>query len=55
MTGVTGEPRLSGPELDDHCPENSFELMWAATADFAALNLVPGHLRTDLPSLIDGE
>lgn len=48
MTDVRGEPRLSGPELLDHSPSNSFELLWATAGQFATLNLVPPHLREDL-------
>jgi 8-oxo-dGTP pyrophosphatase MutT (NUDIX family) len=53
MTGVRGTVRLSGPELEEHSPDNSFELLWAGAADFAGLGLFPDHLRTDLPRLLD--
>ena len=52
MTNVTGTPRLSGPELKDHSPENSFELLWASSDDLEPLSLHPQHLRTDLPRLL---
>lgn len=52
MTDVTGVPRLSGPELDDHSPANSFELMWATKDDFERLGLHPEHLCSDLPRLL---
>jgi ADP-ribose pyrophosphatase YjhB (NUDIX family) len=49
MTDVSGTPRLSGPELEDHRPDNSFELLWATRDDLGPLGLHPEHLRTDLP------
>lgn len=52
MTDVEGTPALSGPELEAHGPDNSFELMWAGTDDFARLDLEPDHLRHDLPRLL---
>lgn len=52
MTDVEGTPELSGPELDAHSPDNSFELMWAGPDDFRALGLHPEHLQTDLPRLL---
>jgi 8-oxo-dGTP diphosphatase len=52
MTDVTGTPQLSGPELEDHCPENSFELIWAAGDDLGQLGLHPAHLRADLRLLL---
>jgi ADP-ribose pyrophosphatase YjhB (NUDIX family) len=52
MADVSGTPQLSGPELEDHCPENSFELAWARKHDLEDLGLHPEHLRTDLPSLL---
>ena len=53
MAEVEGTVRLSGPELDAHSPENSFELMWAGSADLDLLRLHPEHLRSDLPSLLE--
>lgn len=55
MTDVTGTPILSGPELEDHSPENRFELLWAASDDFEQLGLHPEHLRADLPRLLGSE
>jgi 8-oxo-dGTP pyrophosphatase MutT (NUDIX family) len=52
MTEVQGTPELSGPELEAHSPDNSFELMWARAEDFERLGLHPAHLRTDLPDLL---
>ncbi len=52
MSDVVGTPRLSGPELEAHGPDNSFELMWAGSDDFRALGLHPAHLQTDLPRLL---
>ena len=52
MTDVMGTPRLSGPELEEHGPDNSFELMWAGADDFRGLGLHPAHLQTDLPDLL---
>jgi 8-oxo-dGTP diphosphatase len=55
MTSVTGEPRLSGPELLEHSPDNSFELRWASADEFDELGLAPRHLRTDLRSLLSSQ
>ncbi len=52
MADVEGTPRLSGPELEAHRPDNSFELMWAGPDDLHELGLHPEHLRTDLPRLL---
>jgi 8-oxo-dGTP diphosphatase len=52
MADVEGTPQLSGPELDDHGPDNSFELMWATARDLHRLGLQPEHLRDDLPRLL---
>jgi ADP-ribose pyrophosphatase YjhB (NUDIX family) len=52
MTDVSGTPRLSGPELDDHAPDNSFEFVWASKYDFEGLGLRPEQLRSDLPRLL---
>lgn len=52
MTDVVGTPQLSGPELVDHCPDNSFEFVWAAKDDLEPLGLHPEHLRADLPRLL---
>ena len=48
MTDVRGEVRLSGPELEAHGPDNSFELRWAGADDVESLGLHPAHLRADL-------
>src|SRR5215470_3902750 len=45
MTDVEGTPRLSGPELEAHGPDNSFELIWATAEDLHRLGLQPEHLR----------
>ena len=52
MTDVEGTPELSGPELEAHGPDNSFELVWAGVHDFHDLGLQPEHLRDDLPRLL---
>ena len=52
MTDVQGTPELSGPELEAHCPDNSFELLWASADDLGPLGLHPEHLRNDLPRLL---
>ena len=52
MADVQGTPELSGPELEAHGPENSFDLRWAGADDLASLGLQPEHLRNDLPSLL---
>lgn len=53
MADVSGTPQLSGPELEDHSPDNHFELMWAGRDDLHRLGLHPAHLRVDLPRLLD--
>jgi 8-oxo-dGTP pyrophosphatase MutT (NUDIX family) len=52
MADVEGTPVLSGPELANHGPENSFELMWAGAEGLHRLGLQPEHLRDDLPRLL---
>jgi 8-oxo-dGTP pyrophosphatase MutT (NUDIX family) len=52
MADVEGTPELSGPELEAHGPDNSFELMWAGRDDLHRLGLHPAHLRADLPRLL---
>ena len=52
MTDVKGTPRLSGPELEAHGPDNSFELMWAGPEGLHELGLHPEHLRKDLALLL---
>jgi 8-oxo-dGTP pyrophosphatase MutT (NUDIX family) len=52
MGDVEGTPELSGPELEAHSPDNSFELVWAAAGDLESLGLQPEHLREDLPRLL---
>lgn len=53
MVDVEGTPQLSGPELEAHCSDNSFELRWAREEDLHRLRLHPEHLRTDLPRLLE--
>lgn len=53
MSEVEGTPELSGPELDAHCPNNSFELLWAQPDELEDLALHPEHLRMDLAKLLD--
>ncbi len=52
MADASGAPRLSGPELEDHSSQNSFEFVWASKHDLAGLRLHPEHLRSDLPRLV---
>lgn len=52
MTDVTGTPVLSGPEAQENSPDNSFELRWAAAADFAALGLHPPDVHEPLARLL---
>jgi ADP-ribose pyrophosphatase YjhB (NUDIX family) len=52
MADVEGSVQLSGPERAAHSPDNSFEFMWATSADLDRLGLHPEHLRTDLPRLL---
>ena len=52
MTDVVGTATLSGPELLEHGPDNTFELVWANAQDLRRLGLHPEHLRIDLPTLL---
>ena len=52
MTDVVGVPVLSGPEAQEHCATNSFELMWAEADQFDALNLHPASIRQPLADLL---
>jgi ADP-ribose pyrophosphatase YjhB (NUDIX family) len=52
MTEVTGTPVLSGSEAEAHCPEDSFELMWAGVDDFDELGLYPADVRWRLAELL---
>ncbi|MFI0937336.1 NUDIX hydrolase [Streptomyces sp. NPDC021020] len=52
MEDVTGEPVLSGPEAEEDCAENRFELRWAGPADFDALGLHPADVREPLARLL---
>jgi 8-oxo-dGTP pyrophosphatase MutT (NUDIX family) len=51
MTEVSGTPVLSGSEAEAHCPEDSFELMWAGVDDFEELGLYPADVRLRLTEL----
>lgn len=53
MADVEGSAELSGPELDAHGAENSFELLWARPEELEQLGLHPAHLRVDLATLLD--
>ncbi|MEJ7690285.1 MAG: NUDIX domain-containing protein [Nocardioidaceae bacterium] len=52
MTDVEGAPELSGPELDAHCADNSFELLWATPEELDGLGVHPAHLSVDLAKLL---
>jgi hypothetical protein len=52
MTDVAGTPTLSGPEAEDHNPNNSFELLWAPPDTFAPLGLYPTDVRAPLTDLL---
>jgi hypothetical protein len=52
MTSVVGSPALSGEEAEQHCPENSFELIWAGAADLDTLNLHPAEIREPLVRIL---
>jgi len=52
MADVTGAPVLSGPEAQEHGPDNSFEVMWAAVDEFDHLNLHPADIREPLTRLL---
>ncbi|WP_031516654.1 NUDIX domain-containing protein [Streptomyces sp. NRRL F-5123] len=52
MADVTGEPVLSGPEAEEDCAENRFELLWAEPGDFEALGLYPADVREPLARLL---
>jgi len=49
---VKGTPRLSGPELEAHAPDNSLELVWVRPEELDELGLHPEHLRRDLALLL---
>ena len=52
MTNVVGVPVLSGEEADEHCAENSFELVWATADDFPTLGLYPADTWPPLALLL---
>lgn len=52
MRDVDGVPSLSGEEAVAHGPDNSFELRWAAAAEFEQLNLYPVDVRGPLTELL---
>ncbi|HEY0535333.1 MAG TPA: NUDIX domain-containing protein [Actinoplanes sp.] len=52
MTDVSGEPKLGGPELGYHRPNNSFELRWATAAELDELHLRPKEIRPLLAALL---
>jgi ADP-ribose pyrophosphatase YjhB (NUDIX family) len=52
MTDVTGSPQLSGEELLDSGPQNSFELHWATPTEFEPLNLRPPEIRPLLTTML---
>lgn len=54
MTGVAGEPALSGEESLENCADNSFELRWAGIDEFDRLNLRPVEIRPLLAGLLGG-
>ena len=41
MTDVAGTPELSGPELEDHCPGNSFEFLGPARTTSSRSDYIP--------------
>jgi ADP-ribose pyrophosphatase YjhB (NUDIX family) len=49
---VTGTPVLSGPEAEEHCAEDSFELVWVGADEFDALRLHPADVRLPLARLL---
>lgn len=52
MSDVIGTPVLSGPELEAHNPDDSYELLWAEAGDFEALGLYPADVRPPLAELL---
>ncbi len=52
MCDVTGSPTLSGPEADEHCPANSFELRWVRAGELEPLGLYPADLVGRLTDLL---
>ncbi|MFI0894955.1 NUDIX domain-containing protein [Streptomyces sp. NPDC020983] len=52
MADVTGTPVLSGPEAEEDCAENRFELRWAGPDDLDALGLHPADVREPLARLL---
>jgi 8-oxo-dGTP pyrophosphatase MutT (NUDIX family)/predicted kinase len=55
MRDVHGVPQLSGDEAEEHSPDNSFVLTWAAADDLALLNLYPTDIRERLAQLMHPE
>jgi len=54
MGDVSGSAELSGPELADNRPDNSFELRWATATELGGLNLRPAEIRPLLATLLAG-
>ncbi|WP_040455700.1 NUDIX hydrolase [Kribbella catacumbae] len=52
MHGVTGKAELSGPEAEEHCDTNSFELVWAGPDELDSLGLHPAGLVDQLAGLL---
>lgn len=52
VTEVSGTPVLSGSEADAHCPEDSFELMWAGADEFDELGLYPADVKLHLAEFL---
>jgi 8-oxo-dGTP pyrophosphatase MutT (NUDIX family) len=52
MKDVVGEPVLSGPEVEAHCPANSYEPAWASAEDLVAWGLQPEGVRDRVAALL---
>lgn len=52
FSNAVGEPVLSGPEAEEHCPDNSFVLAWAGPDELDRIRLQPAAIRTPLRALL---
>jgi len=52
MEGVTGVAELSGDEVRENCPTNSFQLLWSTAADLDKLALYPTEVKDKLRELV---
>ncbi|MFI5710054.1 NUDIX domain-containing protein [Kribbella sp. NPDC051620] len=52
VADVNGTPVLSGPEAEEHSPDNNYELRWAESHEFDELGLYPADVRAPLSELL---